>query len=231
MIINPILKTDSYKESHWKQYPKDTKYVHSYLESRGGLFPKTVFFGMQYIIQEHLTGRFVTSKDVEEADEYCKLHFGQDLLNVDGWYGIVDDHAGRLPLSICAVPEGSVNPVSTPLMTMENTDPEYAWVTNTFETLASQVWYPTTVAAQSKYMKQIILNGLQQTGTPEDIQFKLHDFGFRGVSSLETAAIGGSAHLVNFMGTDTMPALQLLKEHYSSECAGFSIALFQPADR
>merc|ERR1712157_68457 len=53
--------------------------------------------------------------------------------------------------------------------------------------------------------------------------FKLHDFGFRGVSSVESAAIGGAAHLVNFLGTDTMAALVCAKECYHEEKAGFSI--------
>ena len=30
--------------------------------------------------------------------------------------------------------------------------------------------------------------------------FKLHDFGFRGVSSVETASLGAAAHLINFKG-------------------------------
>ena len=30
------------------------------------------------------------------------------------------------------------------------------------------------------------------------LTFKLHDFGFRGVSSVESAATGGAGHLVNF---------------------------------
>ena len=38
----------------------------------------------------------------------------------------------------------------------------------------------------------------------EGLPFKLHDFGARGVSSLESAMLGGMAHLVNFRGTDTL---------------------------
>lgn len=56
-----------------------------------------------------------------------------------------------------------------------------------------------------------------------EIAFKVHDFGSRGVSSQETAAIGGAAHLVNFMGTDTITALILHRRFYRAEMAGFSI--------
>ena len=108
-------------------------------------------------------------------------------------------------------------------MTMENTDPELPWLTNWMETLLSMIWYPITVATQSYYMKQSILTHLDKTGTLDDIGFKLHDFGFRGVSSKETAGIGGVAHLVNFVGTDNMAALRIAKKYYNSKCAGFSI--------
>jgi nicotinamide phosphoribosyltransferase len=55
------------------------------------------------------------------------------------------------------------------------------------------------------------------------LSFKLHDFGARGVSSGESAGLGGMAHLVNFMGTDTMEALLAARRYYGAEMAGFSI--------
>jgi nicotinamide phosphoribosyltransferase len=108
-------------------------------------------------------------------------------------------------------------------MTVENTDPQFYWLTNYLETLLVQTWYPTTVCTQSRAMKHIILDHLIKTGTPESIDFKLHDFGFRGSTSLESSAIGGASHLVNFKGTDTMSALMLLADYYDEPCAGFSI--------
>lgn len=218
-----IFDTDSYKVTHWKQYPQGTEYIHSYLESRGGIFPKTIFFGLQYYLKKYLMGSVVSAADILEMNDMCLEHFGQDMLNIEGWYKIVDEHNGKLPISIHALPEGTISSVHTPLMTMENTDPELPWLTNWMETLLSMIWYPITVATQSYYMKQSILTYLDKTGTLEDIGFKLHDFGFRGVSSKETAGIGGVAHLVNFVGTDNMAALQIAKKYYNSKCAGFSI--------
>mgnify|MGYP003386371045 CR=1 FL=1 len=87
-------------------------------------------------------------------------------------------------------------------------------MTNFFESLLVQVWYPSTVATQSFFIKQRILDYLEATGTPEDIDYKLHDFGFRGVSSVESAAIGGLAHLVNFKGSDTLIAVQAARKFY-----------------
>ena len=59
---------------------------------------------------------------------------------------------------------------------------------------------------------------LEKTGCSLDLlPFKLYDFGYRGVSSEETAGIGGSAHLTSFMGTDNLAAIRLLQFYYNSE--------------
>jgi len=114
------------------------------------------------------------------------------------------------------------------LFSLENTDDECYWLTNYLESLLVQVWYTTTVCTNSREQKKIIMSALKETGCSDIIDkglhlFKLHDFGFRGVSSVESAAIGGAAHLVNFMGTDTMAALQLCKDFYGEAASGFSI--------
>merc|ERR1712151_1393474 len=123
---------------------------------------------------------------------------------------------------------GTVLPYKNVLFTMENTDPKCFWLTNYLETLLVQVWYPTTVCTQSREQKKIIKTWMTKTGCTEQVDggahlFKLHDFGFRGVSSVESAALGGAAHLVNFRGTDTLAALMMVNDCYGSECAGFSI--------
>jgi nicotinamide phosphoribosyltransferase len=79
------------------------------------------------------------------------------------------------------------------------------------------------VATQSWTIKQVILDYLEKSGDPTTIDFKLHDFGARGVSSLESAGIGSAAHLVNFMGTDTISGILFAREFYNAGIAGFSI--------
>lgn len=221
---NIMLLTDSYKATHWKQYPKKTEKVYSYLESRaGGKFPATVFFGLQYIMKRYLSGPVVTQAKIEEADAFFAKHLGPGLFNKAGWEYILDHHDGHLPVVIKAVPEGTLVPTGNVLVTIENTDPECFWLTNYLETLLLHVWYPTTVATLSYNMKQTILNYLNKTGNPELIGFKLHDFGFRGVSSFESAAMGGAGHLINFMGTDTLAAISLTQQFYSADMPAFSI--------
>ena len=218
---NIILNTDSYKVSMFKQYPLGTTGVYSYIESRGGRYDRTVFFGLQAFIKEYLLEP-ITQADIDIADEILTAH--GEPFNRQGWEYILSAHGGYLPVVIKAVPEGTVVPVKHVLATIENTDPKAFWLTTWLETaLLRAIWYPTTVATQSHKIKQVILDALEKTGDPSTIDFKLHDFGARGVSSMESAGIGGAAHLVNFMGTDTITGVLFAREYYGAGIAGFSI--------
>lgn len=227
---NLLLLTDSYKISHAKQYPPGTEHVFSFFESRGSQWPDSggiavLFFGLQYILRRHFgDGPAFDKEDIEEADAVCRQHFGSDrFFNREGWEYILREHGGRLPVEIRAVPEGTLVPVRNVMMTMVNTDPKVPWLTNYLETILSQVWYPCTVATKSWDLRWFINKRLELTGDPSLVDFKLHDFGCRGSTSMESAAIGGAAHLVSFKGSDTMPALRLLRDYYDEPMAGFSI--------
>lgn len=221
--MNPILLTDSYKLSHYKQYPPKTTRIYSYFESRGGKWPETTFFGLQAILMKYMAGRILYRSHITDAEKLLDLHMGPGLFNKAGWEHILTAHGGYLPLHIRSVAEGASVPVSNVLFTVENTCDQCYWVTNYFETLLSQVWYPTTVATLSREAKKIILRYLERSGTPEQIDYKLHDFGYRGVSSVDSAGLGGLAHLVNFKGTDTLAALDDGRKYYAEPCAGHSI--------
>lgn len=218
---NIILNSDSYKYSQWNQYPPGTSTVYSYIESRGGKWDATVFFGLQAFLKEYLA-RPITQADIDEAEAIITAH--GEPFNRAGWEYILKTYGGKLPVVIKAVPEGTVVPIKNVLVTIENTDPQCWWLTSFLETaLLRAVWYPTTVATNSYESKKIILDYLEKTGDPSLIDFKLHDFGARGVSSMESAGLGGAAHLINFMGTDTVTGLLYAKEYYNGGIAGFSI--------
>ena len=136
------------------------------------------------------------------------------LIQSRGWTRLLQKYAGCLPVRIKAVPEGTLVQNLNVLVTIENTDPEFPWPTNYLETLLMKVWYPTSVATLAREIKKIIKGFLERTGDPSLLPFKLHDFGYRGVSSEETGAIGGAAHLINFLGTDTAAGIVMLQEHY-----------------
>lgn len=222
MDTNIIIDTDSYKAGHWLQYPPKTTGMYSYIESRGGKYDRTVFFGLQYIIQKYLTQK-ITIEMVIEAKEFFEAH--GEPFNLEGWLYIAKDLLGRIPLTIKAVPEGLVVPTHNVLVTVECQDPKAFWVVSWFETMLMRVWYPITVATQSWHIKRLIYDYLKKTADSPDaeINFKLHDFGSRGVSSQESAMLGGASHLVNFMGSDTCAGVLCANRYYGEKMAGFSI--------
>lgn len=223
MFNNIILNTDSYKASHYLQYPPGAEVVSSYIESRGGQFREALFFGLQAYLKETLS-RPITAADIDEAEALFQAH--GEPFNHSGWEVILHEYGGYMPVEISALPEGMVVPTGTALVQVQNTDPRLFWLTTYLETgLLRAVWYPTTVATISWQAKQVIRRYLQAISEqPEaELPFKLHDFGARGASSLESAALGGMAHLVNFMGTDTVAALVAAKRYYGADMAGFSI--------
>ncbi len=219
---NLILNTDSYKASHWLQYPPNTTNVFSYIESRGGEWPVTVFYGLQIELIETLN-KPITQKMIDEAAQFWPKH-GLPF-NREGWEYILKEHNGYLPIRIRAVPEGTVVPVSNVLVTVEATDPKCYWVVSYVETILMRaVWYPTTVASNSYNVKQIIKKYLEKTGDPAGLPFKFHDFGARGATSFEAAGKGGSAHLINFLGSDTVTgAVYAMKYYGAEEPVSFSI--------
>lgn len=224
-LDNICFLTDSYKLSHWRQYPPGTQRVYSYLEARrGARYAETVYFGLQYFLERYFVGTRVTREKIDEAEQLARRHFGRPgLFNREGWEHILSRHEGRLPVSIRAVPEGTAVPRDNVLLTIENTDPACWWLTNHLETLLVETWYPATVASRGRFMKSVLLEYLEATGTPADVDFKLHDFGFRGVSCPEQAAIGGAGHLVHFRGTDNLAGILLARRFYGEEMAGVSI--------
>lgn len=228
---NLIINTDNYKHCHYPLYPPGTEYVSSYIESRGGPYPVTMFVGLQAFIREYLMHP-VTLEDIDEAEFIVReqgMHF-----NRDNWLGILNDYGGYLPVEIEALPEGMVVPTRTPLVQLINTDPKYFWATSFFETaLLRAVWYPSTIGTVSWLCKQMIREALNRTSDNGYLLRNiLHDYGARGVSSQQSAALGGLAHLVNFDQSDTVPGIVYAKRMYNagkvsnsgpnSEHAGFT---------
>ena len=223
-MTNLILATDSYKHSHFLQYPPEARAISAYIEARPNDFAgEVLFMGLQPYLIDYL-GRPITQADIDEAEVICAAH-GVPF-NLTGWQIILDEHGGFLPIEIRALPEGMIAPTGVPLVQVETIDPRLPWLATFVETaLLRAIWYPTTVVTLSRQCRLIIRAGLEQTSEdPEgQLPFKLHDFGARGTSSGESAALGGMAHLVSFMGTDTMEGLMAARRYYGADMAGFSI--------
>lgn len=228
MYINPILATDSYKQSHWEQYPPGTEQVVSYIEARGftepfAQRPEVVLMGVNYY-KHLLNNTRITHDMIREAKAIVTAH-GFNF-NEEGWKIIANDWKGHLPVGLQALPEGTVAHPGIPLVQIRNLDERLPWLTSFLETgLLRAIWYPSTVATVSREAKKTIKRWMTKNcDTLDGLPFKLHDFGARGVSSQESAVLGGVSHLVNFMGTDTLEAIVGVQQIYdTSDVVGYSV--------
>lgn len=226
MKDNLLLHTDAYKVSHVEQYPKGTTKIYSYLTARSDKkLPVTVFFGLQYYLKKYLT----TVPTQAMVNEFLSLR--KEILGAEAsedvkakLQGLVE--LGYIPLKIKAVEEGTVLPVKNVLMTITNTHPDYYWMVGFVESLLLKVWNTTTVASYSRSLKDLCMDFARATCDDEGhLPFQVHDFGFRGCSSEETAALSGSAHLINFLGTDTIPAIKLVKDIYQGSAGPIGLSV------
>lgn len=219
---NPLLSTDSYKPSHYLQYPADTQSMIAYLEARGGEFEDSTLFGLQAFMHQYLS-QPITAQDVTEAAAFFAAH--GEPFNEAGFMLIVRKYSGHWPVTIRAIPEGTVVPVKNALLTIECTDPACFWVVSYLETQLARLWYGCTIAIQSREFAKVQKTFLDlSSDTPDqDRPFKVHDFGGRGVTCREQAQIGGAAHLLSFMGSDTVEGTQYANHYYDCEMASFSI--------
>lgn len=226
MNRNFLLCTDVYKVGHMSQYPQGTTKIYSYLVARSDKkLPTSVFFGLQYYIKEFLSTK-VTKEMVDEFLTYRKEILGteapEDMKN--RLNGLVE--LGYLPLKIKAVEEGTVLPVKNVLMTITNTHPDHYWLVGFVESMLLKVWNTTTVASYSKTLKDLCADFSSTTCDDNGhLSFQVHDFGYRGCSSEETAAISGAAHLINFLGTDTIPAIKIVKEYYGGSAGPIGLSV------
>lgn len=217
-------RTDAYKFGHWLQYPKSTTKIYSYMEARGGgKYDYTLFFGLQFILEAYLKGKFVTQEEIDDAEKFSEGVFGTNkYFNRKGWEHILDEHGGKLPLEIKAVPEGTIVPNRNVLVTVENTDPEVPWITNYVESTLLKVYYPSTVATLGREIKKNVMSYASLAGEAVS-PFHLNDFGYRGADTEEAAEIGGAAHLINFAGTDTLVGIMAAQQFYDAPICGYSV--------
>lgn len=224
--LNPITLIDGYKLDHRRQYPTGTTRVYSNWtprESRVEGQTHVVLFGLQYFLSKYLDaedgefGRFFSASRDQVITEYARRVNGYLGPNSIGTEHIAELHdLGYIPLKFRALPEGTRVPLRVPMLTVENTHDDFAWLVNYFETLMSNVlWLPCTSATSALRMRQILTSAAERTGSPtEFVDWQGHDFSFRGMPGPEAAALSGAGHLLYFLGTDTIPALDLIEQHY-----------------
>lgn len=229
--------TDSYKQGHWPLFPSGTEYVYSNTTARKSRLDgvnKVVVFGTGYFVQEYLVRYWQEeffSKNIEEIlKEYHRVidnHLGPGIINDDQIRYL--HSLGGLPIRIKALPEGTLCPIGVPILTITNTDPKCYWLTNFLETISQTVlWQPITSATIAHRYRILLEKYAKETSDDESfVNFQAHDFSMRGMSSLESCQVSGAAHLLSFLGTDTVPAILFTEKYYranvTEEAVGFSV--------
>ena len=223
-IPAPLL-LDVYKNSHRRQYSPHTEVVYSTWtprKSRIDGVDKVVTFGIQAFVLDYLVENFnetffnrpkdeVISEIKDVMENYC---IDSDTAH---WEALHD--LGYLPLELRALPEGTLCPIRCPMLTIENTKPEFYWLTNFIETIFStEVWKPMTSATIALEYRKILDSYAEKTCDNNDhVDYQGHDFAFRGMAGVDGGLSSGAGHLTSFIGSDTLPAAIWIEKYYQTK--------------
>ena len=237
MLIPAALNMDGYKSCHHKCYSPHTEKVYSTWTPRKSRMEgvnKVVFFGLQYFIKDYLIDSFNHTffnrpKDEVMAEIKRIMKYYNGDINTEHWEALYD--LGYLPLKIDALPEGILTPIRCPMFTIENTLPEFYWLTNFIETIMStEIWKPMTSATIALQYRKICEKWAEKTCDDiSHIDFQGHDFSYRGMASQDAGCSSGAGHLLSFKGTDTIPAVLWLEKYYNANCEKELIGCSIPA--
>ncbi len=238
--LHAALLCDFYKISHREQYPEKTEIIYSTWTPRSARYlpdtDKVVAFGFQGFIKEYLIDFFNDnffnknkSKIVSEYSRIIKFTLGVQSPETQHIEDLHD--LGYLPLKIKALKEGTLVPIRVPMMTIQNTNPKFFWLTNYIETLVScELWQSSTSATIAyKYRKILDRYAIETTGSTNGVEFQGHDFSMRGMGGVNAAAKSGSGHLLSFVGTDAIPAIMYLEEYYGANVENELVGCSVPA--
>ncbi len=224
--IAALMDTDAYKLDHRRQYPEGTTGVFSNYTNRGSRIEGVtgvVHFGLQAFIRTWVMEAWEPFFSADE-DEVAAL-YEEFTTSVRGPNQIGSDHIralhrlGYLPLRFRAVPEGTVVPLRVPSFTVENTHPDFFWLTNYIETpLSASVWHPSTTATIAARFRGLLdERAVKTTGSTAGVEFQGHDFSFRGMSGIEAAAASGAGHTLSFLGSDNLNVINFVNDNYAGD--------------
>lgn len=216
---------DGYKVSHHEQYPKGTSWIVSNMTPRSSRIPEikeVVFYGLQAYMERILNGMW---KDFFKNPEKAIAKYGETVRTMLGNENYSTDHFHRLaklgyfPIKIRALKEGTRVPLRTPLLTVENNCADFFWLPNFIETqISDEIWGMITSATIADQYRKVFDKYAELTGVdPEFVEWQGHDFSMRGMWGIDAAAKSGSAHLLSFRGTDTIPAIQFAQAFYKAD--------------
>lgn len=220
------LIADTYKQIHRDCYPDGMTKLVSYLVPRKSMFEKqqkVVVFGIQAFIKnfkENADEWFAkpTSEVVADYEKKMNLQLGPG--NYETSHIEKLHRLGYLPLKIKALPEGSLVNMGVPIVSVENTNPDFAWLAQWTECwLQGEVWKPCNDATASYMYYKIAKKYYDKTTDGADPRMAASDFGMRGMSCMEEACKTSASWLVSFNKTSTVPAISWLDYFYNADCS------------
>ena len=228
--IKPHTACDYYKIGHKDMYEQGTTKIYSNFTPRSSTHAsklpeffnnKIVFFGLQGFIKSFLIDtwnkNFFQRPKAEVVEEYrSRVSNGLVIANPDVSHIEALHDLGYLPLSIKALPEGSLVNIKVPVLTVTNTKDEFFWLPNYIESIMSaELWKMSTTATTAYQYRKLLDSYADKTGSSKEfVLWQGHDFSFRGMSGVHDAAASGSGHLLSFLGTDTIPAMDYVEDYY-----------------
>lgn len=231
MKNNPLTTIDLYKTNHIRFYDEKLTKIYQNFTPRSskhlvkieGTDDKVVLFGLQYFLKWWL-GEVWQREFFNKSVEYS---VGRYQNRMDGCLGTNNYpvehfkklHAlGYLPISIKALPEGSVVNAGVPFFTITNTHDEFAWLVGFLEdTISNLIWRAATSATISRKYKQIGMKYAKETTDNAGyLDFFFHDFQLRGTGGIQDAMLSGAGHLCSFLGSDNTPAIDFLEDYYGA---------------
>lgn len=243
--VNPLTAIDFYKADHRRQYPEGTEYVYSNFTPRSShLFTtrlndfddRVVVWGVQGFLKWFLIDTWNREFFDQPKDEVCAAYkrrmdnsLGPDAVDTQHFEDLHD--LGYLPLRIKSLPEGTRCPVGVPMLTIRNTDPKFFWLVNYLETvLSAELWKPMTTATIAYEYRRLLDKFAERTGAdPTFTVLQGHDFSSRGMSGIGDASASGSGHLLSFIGTDSVSAIDYVETYYDADSDAGPIGVSVPA--
>lgn len=229
MQIHPLIAIDSYKLGHMVMYPENIANIYVNMTPRSlrhfsKLIPegfnydnKIVAFGMDMAFKEVLHNW--QTQFFDKPFDYSWEIFAS---TVPPFIGDAEDYLantktvlkylhslGSLPLVIKTLPEGSLIPVKTPVLTIrlkDGIDKMLKWLPTYLETQVSQnTWKPMTAATVVRLYRKIFEYWADKTCDDHShVMFQGHNFADRGLAGTEDAIRCGIAHLTQSNGSDSV---------------------------
>lgn len=240
-MYNPLLLIDFYKACHAEQYPGGMTRIYSPGTPRLSRLPdikEVTYIGGQSFSKEILikafTEAFFSLPEEEVVRQYKRIMMNTLTPDENRADKIRALHQlGYLPIALYTVPEGMATAIGVPQSCFVNTHPDFAWLTNTLETLYScYIWHIQIAAEVGKRYRKIVDEYVEKTCDPDVRAARmLGDFSMRGQHCDQSAMKASAAWLCSFLNTATVPAIMWLEDNYNCDCekeeVGFGALSFE----